>query len=258
MCVFSFVFLYIFKPCKVTVLVFSLNKIMDQLQFACQLVAEELIIKKKEKMTEEKAADEKEVYKKKERPEVDEKAKIEESTCHVKLVRKEEYTTEVTKASSKGLVICCLFAQSQTESNKMLQCLESLAKKFKACKFVKILGHECIDNYPDENCPTLLLYKNQTAIGHIKGLQCFGGLRVISPDVIEWEFARIGAWKSQLTINPRNISLSHTNSNSLSQQRLQQQRRYKNTLKSTDLPYSSDDAETFDDENLASDLSDLD
>jgi len=93
----------------------------------------------------------------------------------------------------------------------MLQCLEILAEKFKECKFVKINGQECIEDYPEEFCPTLIIYKNENPIGHIKGLECFGGVDVISPDIIEWELAQLGVWKTQIETNPRAFQM-HTKS----------------------------------------------
>jgi hypothetical protein len=127
----------------------------------------------------------------------------------IQMISKADYTKEVTEASRQSVVICCLFATSQMESKKMLQCLESLADKFKDCKIVKIRGQECIENYPEDFCPTLIIYKDENPIGHIKGLHCFGGLNVISSDIVEWELAQIGVWKTDLEDNPRTFQL-HT------------------------------------------------
>jgi len=129
----------------------------------------------------------------------------------IQVISKADYTREVTDASKQVIVICCLFAYSQPESKRMLQCLEVVAERFKECKFVKIKGQECIESYPEEYCPTLIIYKNENPIGHIKGLQCFGGLDVVSPDVLEWELAQIGVWKTHLESNPRTFQL-HTKS----------------------------------------------
>ena len=56
-------------------------------------------------------------------------------------------------------------------------CLEELAFKYPATKFVKIVSTECIPSYPDQNLPTVLLYHNTQCVRTIAGLSAFGGLR---------------------------------------------------------------------------------
>ena len=90
----------------------------------------------------------------------------------------------------------------QEESKILLNCLEKLANKFKSIKFVKIIGNECIPNYPDKNCPTLVIYKNSDPFGNYKGLLPFGGKNGISPNSIEWELAQKGILKTLLNENP--------------------------------------------------------
>ncbi|KAK6913003.1 hypothetical protein RJ641_022604 [Dillenia turbinata] len=46
------------------------------------------------------------------------------------------------------------------ECGLMLQCLEELATRHPATKFVKIISTDCIPNYLDRNLPTLLVYNN--------------------------------------------------------------------------------------------------
>ncbi|ETO10613.1 phosducin-like protein [Reticulomyxa filosa] len=166
----------------------------------------------------------------------------------IQAISKADYTKEVTEASKQSTVVCCLFAFSQPESKKMLQCLEILAERFKECKFVKIKGQECIEDYPEDFCPTLIIYKSENPIGHIKGLQCFGGIEVISPDIVEWELAQIGVWKTQMETNPRTFQM-HTKNKTRS--------RYQS--KSANGERSEIDAEQQDEgAERASDASDLD
>lgn len=49
------------------------------------------------------------------------------------------------------------------ECQLLNQGMDVLAAKFKAVKFVKIVGSQCIPNFPDKNCPTLLIYRNVRA-----------------------------------------------------------------------------------------------
>ncbi|PRQ58467.1 putative thioredoxin-like protein [Rosa chinensis] len=55
-----------------------------------------------------------------------------------------------------------------------MQCLEDLATKYSATKFVKIISTYCIPNYPDHNLPTLLVYNNGTVKANHIGLRNFG------------------------------------------------------------------------------------
>ncbi|XP_022740471.1 phosducin-like protein 3 isoform X2 [Durio zibethinus] len=60
------------------------------------------------------------------------------------------------------------------ECGLLLQCLEELAVKYPATKFVKIISTDCIPNYPDRNLPTLLVYKNGAVKANYVGLHTFG------------------------------------------------------------------------------------
>ena len=57
-------------------------------------------------------------------------------------------------------------------------CLDELAFKYPATKFVKIMSTECIPSYPDRNLPTVLLYHASQCVRTLAGLGAFGGLRV--------------------------------------------------------------------------------
>jgi len=126
----------------------------------------------------------------------------------IKQISKPDYMKEVTEASKQQPVICCLFVFGQEDSQIMLKCLETLAAKFKSVKFVKIVGQECIPNYKDSFCPTLVIYKDGDPVGNIKGLFNFGGKKVINADIVEWELAEsTSIWKTTLEENPRKFKI---------------------------------------------------
>ena len=126
----------------------------------------------------------------------------------IKQISKPEYTKEVTESSVHQPVVCCLFVHGQEESRLMLDCLDKLAAKFKAVKFVKIVGQDCISNYKDHFCPTLVIYKEGDPIGNIKGLFNFGGKKMLNADIVEWELAQsTGIWKTTMEENPRKFKL---------------------------------------------------
>ena len=63
------------------------------------------------------------------------------------------------------------------ECGLLQNCLEELAPRYPATKFVKIISTDCIPNYPDRNVPTILVYNNSAVKGTYVGLQKFGGKR---------------------------------------------------------------------------------
>lgn len=115
-----------------------------------------------------------------------------------------EFVPVVSDGSKGGWVICCLFA-SGTKSTYMLQCLANVAARHPEVRFVKIVGRECIRNYPDRYCPTLLVYKDGDAAGHIKGDFAFGG-KSMTADTIEWHLSTqnptLGCWESDQDDDP--------------------------------------------------------
>ncbi|KAL6124409.1 hypothetical protein ACLB2K_076921 [Fragaria x ananassa] len=56
----------------------------------------------------------------------------------------------------------------------LMQCLEDLATKYPATKFVKIISTDCIPNYPDRNLPTLLVYNSGAVKANHVGMRSFG------------------------------------------------------------------------------------
>lgn len=60
------------------------------------------------------------------------------------------------------------------ECGLLMQCLEELARRYPATKFVKIISTDCIPNYPDCNLPTLLVYNNGAVKANYVGLHSFG------------------------------------------------------------------------------------
>lgn len=54
--------------------------------------------------------------------------------------------------------------------------LQELAQQYSSTKFVSIIGNMCIENYPDRNLPTLILYRNgqvkKQIVGLPQGMQC--------------------------------------------------------------------------------------
>lgn len=62
--------------------------------------------------------------------------------------------------------------------------LTTLARKFRATKFLKIIATQCIRDYPDKNCPTLLIYHNGQLKRQLVGVNQLGGMTVTAPGTV--------------------------------------------------------------------------
>lgn len=85
-----------------------------------------------------------------------------------------DFVREVSQAPQEIWVVVMLYKDGYPECRMLLQCLEDLAKRYPATKFVKIISTECIPNYPDRNLPTILVYNNSAVKATHVGMQSFG------------------------------------------------------------------------------------
>ncbi|KAL2506842.1 Thioredoxin superfamily protein [Abeliophyllum distichum] len=85
-----------------------------------------------------------------------------------------DFVREVSQAPPDVWVVVMLYKDGYPECRLLLECLEAMAKRYPATKFVKIISTECIPNYPDHNLPTLLIYNNSAVKATYVGLHNFG------------------------------------------------------------------------------------
>ncbi|KAL7179468.1 hypothetical protein ACSBR1_042793 [Camellia fascicularis] len=85
-----------------------------------------------------------------------------------------DFVREVSQAPPDVWVVVILYKDGYPKCGLLLQCLEQLATKYPATKFVKIISTDCIPNYPDCNLPTLLVYNNSAVKANYVGLHNFG------------------------------------------------------------------------------------
>jgi hypothetical protein len=116
-------------------------------------------------------------------------------------IKEFEFIKEVSEASKEVTVVCHLFVYSKPECQLLNKCLEAVASRQKAIKFVKIIAQECIHNYPESNVPTLLIYKDGNILKQIVGLSEFGGLKM-TDKTLEWVLASYKVLDSNLRNNP--------------------------------------------------------
>ncbi|KAI8377635.1 thioredoxin-like protein [Radiomyces spectabilis] len=107
-------------------------------------------------------------------------------------ISKPDFVKEVTEASKECHVVVHLFKDSIPACKLMNHHLSALAQQFKATKFLKIVGDQCIPNYPDRNLPTLLIYGDGDIKANLVGAIQFGGMNMTMKS-IRAILARYGA-----------------------------------------------------------------
>lgn len=90
-------------------------------------------------------------------------------------IAKNEYEDEVTKASNDCIVFVHLSLQSSLQSRLLASIMIDLAYKFPEIKFCDIPATRCIENYPEQNCPTLMVYNKGNVIKQFITLTQLGG-----------------------------------------------------------------------------------
>lgn len=90
-------------------------------------------------------------------------------------VTKPEYKAEITDESNNCFVFVHLTLQSSLQSRLLSSLMLQLAPKFKEIKFVEIPGSRAIENYPDSNCPTIIIYHDTNVVKQLVTLTQLGG-----------------------------------------------------------------------------------
>ena len=74
-------------------------------------------------------------------------------------ISKSDYSREVTEASKEWKVVVLLYQSYLVECQVVVKEMRELARERRGEKYVMIKASECIENYPDRNCPTVLVYE---------------------------------------------------------------------------------------------------
>lgn len=75
-------------------------------------------------------------------------------------ISKPEYAYHVTEASKNCFVILLLYQDYLPDCKLLQSYFKTLAELHQNVKFVKIIASQCIDGFPDKNCPGILVYGN--------------------------------------------------------------------------------------------------
>lgn len=109
---------------------------------------------------------------------------------------KSSYARDVTEASHSAPVIVLLTSTTSSyESHHALAVARELARKYPDIKFGSMQADLCIENYPERNCPTILIYIKGDIVRQIVTLQELGNM---DSCINDWEkmLVKAGAVKS--------------------------------------------------------------
>ncbi|SPQ19062.1 d8544f5e-4944-48fe-9ccb-6df6b2f9a69e [Thermothielavioides terrestris] len=99
-------------------------------------------------------------------------------------ISKPEYQREVTEASQDGPVLVNLTsAHGNVESRVLSQLWRQAAREYGDIKFCEMPANRAIENYPERNCPTILVYNKGDIVKQIVTLATVGGARMSMLDL---------------------------------------------------------------------------
>lgn len=107
-------------------------------------------------------------------------------------VSKNEYEKEVTQASSDCWVLLHMSLLASLQSRLLASLLQMVARKFPEIKVCEITATRCVENYPEANCPTLLVYHKKDVVKQLVTLTALGGSDTNLADV-ERVLTEVGA-----------------------------------------------------------------
>lgn len=90
-------------------------------------------------------------------------------------ITKPEYEDEVTNASDAGFVFVHMSLQLAVQSRLLALLLVTLAQRYPELKFTEIPANRCVENYPELNCPTLIIYHKKGIVKQYVTLTELGG-----------------------------------------------------------------------------------
>ncbi|SPN99841.1 related to phosducin homolog, likely to be involved in regulation of pheromone response [Cephalotrichum gorgonifer] len=95
-------------------------------------------------------------------------------------ISKPDYGREITEASSKGPVFVNLTSSLGTnvESRVLSELWRQAAAEYGDIKFCEMRADKAIENYPERNCPTILVYKNGDIVKQVVTLAMVGGVKM--------------------------------------------------------------------------------
>lgn len=95
-------------------------------------------------------------------------------------ISKPEYAREITEASNKAPVLLNLTSALGTnvESRVLSELWRQAAREYGEVKFCEMRADRAIENYPERNCPTILVYKDGDIAKQVVTLTTMGGVKI--------------------------------------------------------------------------------
>ncbi|KAL2263422.1 hypothetical protein VTK26DRAFT_6883 [Humicola hyalothermophila] len=101
-------------------------------------------------------------------------------------ISKPEYSREVTEASESGPVLVNLTSpqgDANVESRVLSRLWRQAAAEYGEVKFCEMRADRAIENYPERNCPTILVYHKGGIVKQVVTLATVGGPRMSMLDL---------------------------------------------------------------------------
>ena len=103
-------------------------------------------------------------------------------------LRKQDYITEVNNCHKDVFVVIHLYQTYIEECNILNKIFEYLSQKFIYVKFLKIVANNCVENFQDQDCPTIFIYQNGKIVKqYLRAHYYLGGKKM--------------NWKSKINLN---------------------------------------------------------
>jgi hypothetical protein len=121
----------------------------------------------------------------------------------VRELSRPDFVREVNEASADGTWVLVHLHQEYVDDSRLLaRALAGFAAAQPAVKCLVAKADACVDNFPDKNVPTLLIYHNGELAAQLVTLAELGGARV-NKDTLEWVLSKKGACATELDDDPR-------------------------------------------------------
>lgn len=118
-------------------------------------------------------------------------------------ISKDEYQEKVTAASENYFVLVHLSLQSSLQSRLLASHFEVASRVFAELKFCDIPASRCIENYPERNCPTLILYHKGAVLRQYVTLAELGGnsMKLSDLERVLVRYAMVNETDERLLVN---------------------------------------------------------
>lgn len=113
-----------------------------------------------------------------------------------------DFEREVREASAEACVVLLLVLRAHAPSENMSGIVDELARRHPAVKFCRMQASAAVRNFPPEDAPAVMAYRESRVVAQFARLDGFAGAAT-DADVVEWDLAAAGVLQSEQTEDPR-------------------------------------------------------